>query len=141
MEREDSVHNKDNDITEETIEHLINLAHLHKPSDPSILHELERDVRRMRNFLDYIQSCNTQILSSATDCSKPLENLRSLVDDGAGLQLRPFPTQTSDEHDPDLIKEQERQGIERREILLKRSQRTKGNFFVVGAELDPKAEN
>lgn len=92
----------------------------------------------MRNFLDYIQSCDTQILSSAADCSKPLENLRSLVDDGAGLRLRP----TETEQDLNLSdREQERKGAERRDMLLERSKRVKGNFFVVGAELDPKVEN
>ncbi|KAG0058816.1 hypothetical protein BGZ89_000949 [Linnemannia elongata] len=142
MEYRDSIPNgnKDDDITPETIAHLIKLAHFHKPSDPKILHDLERDVRRMRNFLDYIQSCDTQILSSAADCSKPLENLRSLVDDGAGLSLRPTPTATeatSEGGDRD----QERKGAERRDMLLARPKRVKGNFFVVGAELDPKLEN
>ncbi|KAF9124278.1 hypothetical protein BGX30_001024 [Mortierella sp. GBA39] len=142
MKHRDSIpdNKKDDDITPETIAHLIKLAHFHKPSDPKILHELERDVRRMRNFLDYIQSCDTQILSSAADCSKPLENLRSLVDDGAGLRLRPIPTATevtSEGGD----REQERKGAERRDMLLERSKRVKGNFFVVGAELDPKVEN
>ncbi|KAK3822538.1 MAG: hypothetical protein JOS17DRAFT_753913 [Linnemannia elongata] len=142
MEHRDSIHNsnKDDDITPETIAHLIKLAHFHKPSDPKILHELERDVRRMRNFLDYIQSCDTQIMSSAADCSKPLENLRSLVDDGAGLRLRTTPTAmeaTSEGGD----REQERKGAERRDMLLERPKRIKGNFFIVGAELDPKLEN
>ncbi|KAG0289179.1 hypothetical protein BGZ96_007193 [Linnemannia gamsii] len=138
LSRVDSIPDKDDDITPETIAHLIKLAHFHKPSDPKILHRLERDVRRMRNFLDYIQSCDTQILSSAADCSKPLENLRSLVDDGAGLRLRP----TEADQDLNLLdREQERKGAERRDMLLERSKRVKGNFFVVGAELDPKVEN
>ncbi|KAG0280484.1 hypothetical protein BGZ95_009971 [Linnemannia exigua] len=137
MEHRDSVTDKNkDDITPESILHLINLAHLHKPSDPKILHELERDVRRMRNFLDYIQSCDTQGISSAADCSKPLENLRSLVDDGVGLRLRPTPTTSTESSG-----EQERQGAERRDMLLERPARVKGNFFVVGAELDPKVEN
>ncbi|KAG0368940.1 hypothetical protein BGX24_002646 [Mortierella sp. AD032] len=145
MEHRDSVTDKNkDDITPETILHLINLAHLHKPSDPKILHELERDVRRMRNFLDYIQSCDTQGISSAADCSKPLENLRSLVDDGAGLRLRPTPTPSTaspSEQDKTMARKQERQGAERRDMLLERPARVKGNFFVVGAELDPKLEN
>ncbi|KAF9130523.1 hypothetical protein BGW39_002981 [Mortierella sp. 14UC] len=136
---------KGDDITPETIHHLLNLAHLHKPSDPKILHELERDVRRMRNFLDYIQSCDTQAVSSAADCSKPLENLRSLVDDGAGLRLRPSTTalssSSSGEQDQSLTRELARQGAERRDMLLERPVRVKGNFFVVGAEVDPKLEN
>lgn len=79
-------------------------------------------------------------MSSAADCSKPLENLRSLVDDGAGLRLRTTPTAmeaTSEGGD----REQERKGAERRDMLLERPKRIKGNFFIVGAELDPKLEN
>ncbi|KAF9911960.1 hypothetical protein EC991_001407 [Linnemannia zychae] len=138
---------KGDDITPETIHHLLNLAHLHKPSDPKILHELERDVRRMRHFLDYIQSCDTQAVSSAADCSRPLESLRSLVDDGAGLRLRPSTatspsaSSSSNEQDQSLKREEARQGAERRDMLLERPVRVKGNFFVVGAELDPKQEN
>ncbi|KAF9090944.1 hypothetical protein BGX23_005586 [Mortierella sp. AD031] len=137
MEHRDSIHDKNDDITPETIAHLLDLAHLHKPSDPKILQQLERDVRRMRNFLDYIQVCDTKTLSSAADCSKPLENLRSLVDDGEGLRLRP----TSSENSQSSSREQERQRSERRDMLLERPKRVKGNFFFVGAELDPKQEN
>ncbi|KAF8946192.1 hypothetical protein BGZ47_001080 [Haplosporangium gracile] len=141
MKHRDSIPDKgqDGDITPETIAHLIKLAHFHKPSDPKILQHLERDVRRMRNFLDYIQSCDTQILSSAADCTKPLENLRSLVDDGAGLRLRPTPMTEAISEGGD--RELEHQGAERRDMLLERPKRVKGNFFVVGAKLDPKLEN
>lgn len=63
-----------------------------------------------------------------------------MVDDGTGLRLRPTPTATEATSEGG-DREQERKGAERRDMLLERPKRIKGNFFIVGAELDPKLEN
>ncbi|KAF9351374.1 hypothetical protein BGX26_010602 [Mortierella sp. AD094] len=136
MERRDAFNNtpdRNKDITPEVIDHLLNLAHLSKPQDPQELKRLERDVRRMRNFLEYIQSPDVQNHGAAL-----VESLRSLVDDGEGLRLRPSPVMPSD---PAALTEEEKEAVRRRDTLLERPKRTKGNFFVIGAELDPKQDN
>ncbi|KAF9190908.1 hypothetical protein BGZ51_008057 [Haplosporangium sp. Z 767] len=118
---------KSTHITPETIDRLLKLSHLCKPDDPKELKRLERDVRRMRNFLNYIQTFDTQ--------HQPIECLKSLVDDGSGLRLRPTMSLAA------TGQEDEQELLRRREMLLERPQRTKGNFFVVGTELDPKDDN
>ncbi|KAI8595834.1 hypothetical protein EDD21DRAFT_25078 [Dissophora ornata] len=118
------------DITPETIDHLLDLAHLRKPEDPLELKRLERDVRRMRNFLNYIRSTDNEHQPSAT-----VESLRSLVDDGEGLRLRPTVSNDLEK------KDDEQELIKRRDMLLTRPSRVKGNFFVVGTALEPKDEN
>ncbi|KAF9109052.1 hypothetical protein BGX27_008054 [Mortierella sp. AM989] len=136
MKKRDALNNtpdRSKDITPEVIDHLLALAHLSKPQDPLELKRLERDVRRMRNFLDYIQSPNVQDHGAAQ-----VHSLRSLVDDGEGLRLRSNPPVASDSA---AIAKEEQEAIRRRDILLERPKRVKGNFFVVGAELDPKQDN
>ncbi|KAF8958128.1 hypothetical protein BGZ46_002031 [Entomortierella lignicola] len=133
MERRDALQTQldsSKHITPKVIDHLLQLAHLSKPQDPAELKRLERDVRRMRNFLLYIQSPNN-------NAAALVESLRSLVDDGQGLRLREDPITLTD---PDAIAKEEKEAIRRREILLERPKRTKGNFFVVGTELDPKKD-
>ncbi|KAF9959589.1 hypothetical protein BGZ72_009319 [Mortierella alpina] len=129
------------DITPETIDHLLKLAHLCKPTDPDELKRLVRDVRRMKNFLNYIQSCDTQHQRSTTDHTKPVESLRSLVDDGFGLQTRPTVPAEDKDVEAGSKEQRDREAIRRRDELLERSSRVKGNFFVVGTELDPKDSN
>ncbi|KAF9572061.1 hypothetical protein EC968_010392 [Mortierella alpina] len=129
------------DITPATIDHLLKLAHLCKPTDPDELQRLVRDVRRMKNFLDYIQSCDTQHQRLAADQSKPVESLRSLVDDGFGLEMRSDVATEGEDVDPGLKEQKDREAIRRRDVLLERPSRVKGNFFVVGTELDPKDSN
>ncbi|KAF9941463.1 hypothetical protein BGZ67_005045 [Mortierella alpina] len=129
------------DITPETIDHLLKLAHLRKPTDPEELQRLVRDVRRMKNFLDYIQSCDTQHQRLAADHSKPVESLRSLVDDGFGLEMRPDVAAEGKDVDTGSKDQRDREAIRRRDELLERPSKVKGNFFVVGTELDPKDSN
>ncbi|KAF9435197.1 hypothetical protein BGZ76_006736 [Entomortierella beljakovae] len=136
MERRDAIHissDHSQDFTPETISHLLELSHLSKPKDPQVLERLERDVRRMRNFLNYIQASNMEKHGVAS-----VETLRSLVDDGEGLRLRSNPAEVSN---PEEIVKEEQESIRRRDVLLKSPKRTKGNFFVVGTELDPKQQN
>lgn len=135
------------EITPDTIDHLLRLAHLQKPTDPNDLAMLQRDVIRMRNFLDYIranspesQQCReaeeTEIRFPLRTSPDLIQGLRSLVDDGHGLRTRATPSSvTSDSQD------QERDLLRHRDVLLERPKRVKGNFFVVGAELDPKEDN
>ncbi|KAF9913207.1 hypothetical protein BX616_010163 [Lobosporangium transversale] len=147
MEKRDAFNTTDdhsNDITPETIDRLLKLAHLCKPQDPKELKRLERDVRRMRNFLNYIRSTD----GSQHNQTTPVENLRSLVDDGVGLRLRPSPVSSTSEslhphgsHNAHNDEENEQELLTRRDMLLKRPKRVKGNFFVVGTELDPKEDN
>ncbi|KAF9279579.1 hypothetical protein BGZ68_007824 [Mortierella alpina] len=129
------------DITPETIDHLLKLAHLCKPTDPDELKRLVRDVRRMKNFLDYIQSCDTHHQRLSTDQSKPVESLRSLVDDGFGLEMRSVEAAEDEDVGAGSKEQREREAIRRRDVLLERPVRVKGNFFVVGTELDPKDSN
>ncbi|KAG0035729.1 hypothetical protein BGZ81_000022 [Podila clonocystis] len=135
------------EITPDTIDHLLRLAHLQKPTDPQDLATLQRDVIRMRNFLDYIrtnspesQQCReaeeTEIRFPLRTSPDLVQGLRSLVDDGHGLRTRGSTSAEIGEpqdHERDLLR--------RRDVLLERPKRVKGNFFVVGAELDPKEEN
>ncbi|KAG0366746.1 hypothetical protein BGZ54_004927 [Gamsiella multidivaricata] len=134
LERRDALNttpDHSRDITPETISQLLDLAHLHKPKDVQELKRLERDVRRMRNFLNYIRSPDHPTSAS-------VESLRSLVDDGEGLQLRQNIVSTESVA---ASKEDEQDLIHRRDELLKRPKRVKGNFFVVGTALDPKEDN
>ncbi|KAF8985519.1 hypothetical protein BGZ52_010475 [Haplosporangium bisporale] len=135
------------EITPDTIDHLLRLAHLQKPTDPNDLAMLQRDVIRMRNFLDYIranspesQQCReaeeTEIRFPLRTSPELVQGLRSLVDDGHGLRTRATTSSvTIDSQDP------ERDLLRHRDVLLERPKRVKGNFFVVGAELDPKEGN
>ncbi|KAF9962969.1 hypothetical protein BGZ70_007747 [Mortierella alpina] len=144
MEHRDRLSNspdRSDDITPETIDHLLKLAHLCKPTDPEELQRLVRDVRRMKNFLDYIQSCDTQHQRLTTDPAKPVESLRSLVDDGFGLEMRPDGAAADEDVDAGSKEQREREAICRRDVLLERASRVKGNFFVVGTELDTKDSN
>ncbi|KAG0259099.1 hypothetical protein BG011_002836 [Mortierella polycephala] len=118
---------KSTHITPATIDQLLRLSHLCKPTDRKELKHLEKDVRRMRNFLNHIVTFDTE--------HEPIEGLKSLVDDGSGLRLRPTTSLAATEQ------EGEQELLRRREMLLERPQRVKGNFFVVGAELDPKDDN
>ncbi|KAG0221551.1 hypothetical protein BGX31_009740 [Mortierella sp. GBA43] len=131
MKRRDALHTADdehsNDITPETIGHLLKLAHLRKPEDPEELLRLERDVRRIRNFLDYIRTTDKDHPSTS------IESLRSLVDDGEGLRLRSSV--------PTTIAENQQELERRRDALLRRPSQVKGNFFVVPAALDPKEDS
>lgn len=138
MKRRDALNTSDdhsNDITPETIDHLLNLAHLRKPEDPEELLRLERDVRRIRSFLDYIRSTDSKDHASAS-----IESLRSLVDDGKGLRLCSNVATTSNADSDQAMDEQ--QGLERRrDMLLRRPKQVKGNFFVVSTTLDPKEDS
>jgi hypothetical protein len=130
------------DITPEIIDRLLTLAHLQRPKDPQELARLERDLRRMRNFLNYIRSTDHQqrqqlagstssapaSIPTSISSSASVESLRSLVDDGQGLRLRSAV-------DPAVVEKQEDM-IQRRDVLLMRPKRIKGNFFVVGTALD-----
>ncbi|KAF9421657.1 hypothetical protein BGZ94_008780 [Podila epigama] len=140
------------EITPQTVDRLLRLAHLQSPTDPKELERLQRDVIRMRNFLDYIRANSVESqqcleaeeegevrfpLKTAPDLVK---GLRSLVDDGQGLRTRE--TISSNTNDStEALQDQEKDGMRRREILLASPKRVKGNFFVVGAELDPKDGN
>ncbi|KAG0004112.1 hypothetical protein BGZ65_000915 [Modicella reniformis] len=132
------------DITPETIDHLLNLAHLRKPDDPQELLRLERDVRRMRNFLNYIRSTDNKDHASAS-----IESLRSLVDDGKGVQLRSCAQTASGfdigslhiSGDQDHAKDDQQELVLRRDVLLQRPKQVKGNFFVVTTTLDPKEDS
>ncbi|KAI1314507.1 hypothetical protein EDD11_002124 [Mortierella claussenii] len=130
MEKRDALNTTDdhsNDITPETIDHLLDLAHLYKPKDSQELKRLERDVRRMRNFLNYIRSTDHQHSSTAS-----VESLRSLVDDGEGLRLRPSVASATESNEGMFDEEsKENQPLDKRSILLKRPKVVKGNFFVV----------
>ncbi|KAF9345295.1 hypothetical protein BGX34_004874 [Mortierella sp. NVP85] len=137
MERRDALNTTDdhsNDITPETIDHLLNLAHLRKPEDPEELLRLERDVRRMRNFLDYIRSTDNKDHPAAS-----VESLRSLVDDGEGLRLRANPP--TNVGDQSRARDEQQNSEGRRDTLLQRPKQVKGNFFVVPTTLDPKEDN
>ncbi|KAG0083163.1 hypothetical protein BGZ93_010291 [Podila epicladia] len=135
------------EITSDTIDHLLRLAHLQKPTDPQDLATLQRDVIRMRNFLDYIrtnspesQQCReaeeTEVRFPLRTSPELVQGLRSLVDDGHGLRTRgSTSTGTGESQD------QTRDLLRRRDVLLEGPKRVKGNFFVVGAELDPKEDN
>ncbi|CAO3569708.1 unnamed protein product [Mortierella alpina] len=144
MERRDRLSTSpdhSDDITPKTIDHLLKLAHLCKPTDPDELQRLVRDVRRMKNFLDYIQSCDTQHQRLTTDPAKPVESLRSLVDDGFGLEMRLDRSPADEDVNAGSKEQRDREAVRRRDVLLERPNRVKGNFFVVGTELDPKDSN
>ncbi|KAG0330961.1 hypothetical protein BG000_011335 [Podila horticola] len=136
------------EITPDTIDHLLRLAHLQKPTDPKDLATLQRDVIRMRNFLDYIrtnspesQQCReaeeTEIRFPLRTSPDLVQGLRSLVDDGHGLRTRATTTSSG----AGGAQDKEIDLLHRRDVLLERPKRVKGNFFVVGAELDPKDDN
>ncbi|KAF9584059.1 hypothetical protein BGW38_007716 [Lunasporangiospora selenospora] len=122
------------EITPETINQLLTLAHLHKPEDPQELERLQRDLKNMRNFLKSIQSHGTD---QQGDSTRPL---KSLVDDGHGLAMRPTQLSTEEEKvDEEANTDANRS--RRRDTLLKRAQMVKGNFFVVETVLDPEKDN
>ncbi|KAG0342909.1 hypothetical protein BG004_005550 [Podila humilis] len=150
------------EITSETIDNLLRLAHLQKPTDPADLAVLQHDVIRIRNFLNYIRSNSVESQqcredeegqsghsgqstrrstleprSPLTTSPELVTGLRSLVDDGHGLRTR-SPTNMSAQPEELTNKDDL---IRQREILLERPKRVKGNFFVVGTELDPKKDN
>jgi len=126
-------------ITPETINQLIKLAHLRQPSDKKVLARLQKDVIRLRNFLDYIRNYDLErphVAGGAKDGqarARIVGNLRSLVDDGKGLQMR---TVGPDGHSgvgysSGVDETDEQAKLKRREALLSRPQKVKGNFFVV----------
>ncbi|KAG0053647.1 hypothetical protein BGZ83_000718 [Gryganskiella cystojenkinii] len=139
-------------ITPETINQLIKLAHLRQPSDEKVLHRLQRDVIRMRNFLDYIRDYDLErphvtggIKDGQAQAKAVVGNLRSLVDDGRGLQMRASPDADNMEkivaqaeafNDDGIDESDEQAKLKRREMLLSRPKKVRGNFFVVatGAE-------
>ncbi|GJJ75067.1 hypothetical protein EMPS_07425 [Entomortierella parvispora] len=126
-------------ITPETINQLIKLAHLRQPSDEKVLKRLQRDVIRMRNFLDYIRDHNLErphVTSGVKDGqaqAKIVGNLRSLVDDGKGLRVRSTGPDghSSPGYSSGVDETDEQAKQKRREVLLSRAPNVKGNFFVV----------
>lgn len=131
-------------ITPETINQLIKLAHLRPPSNEKVLHRLQRDVIRMRNFLDYIRDHDLErphVTSGVKDGqaqAKVIVNLRSLVDDGKGLQMRT--SRGADMYNDDGVDESDEQAkLKRRDMLLRRPKKVRGNFFVVATRPDTSA--
>lgn len=126
-------------ITPETINHLIKLAHLRPPSDKKVLDRLQKDVIRLRNFLDYIRDYDLERphvaggAKNGQSRARIVGNLRSLVDDGKGLQMRIIGPdgQSSPGYSVGVDETDEQAKLKRRDVLLSRPQKVKGNFFVV----------
>ncbi|KAG0237398.1 hypothetical protein BGW42_000974 [Actinomortierella wolfii] len=141
-----------------TLDHILKLARLEKPSDPIQVAKWERDLERMAMFLNHIRTMartTDDEYTAASPNSKEVNwasvpNLISLVDDGSGLQTRPAPSDQDNRgagasaasgHKKKLSQQDEQELAIQRQVLLERAKHTKGNFFVVQTSNKPEDQD